>query len=461
MTINHRTILTLLVAGTFFMENLDATVIIPAIPAIAREFSVQPIDLNIGVSAYMLTLGMFIPMSGWVATRFGSKQVFSLAIALFTLASLLCGLSSSPSEFVCMRILQGVAGALMVPVGRLVVLNETPKHELVQTIALLTWPALIAPVLGPPLGGLIVDYSDWRWIFWLNIPLGIIALILTWRIVPSFPSDRSKKFDWLGFILIASGLFCLIAVTEIVSQPNIHWHTVIILFVIGIVLMVASIHHLKHATSPLFNLNALKLPTFAVTIWGGSLFRMSVSAVPFLIPLMFQIGFGFNAFSAGMMLMAVFTGNLAMKSITTRVIYQFGFRNILIWNGLLNALLIGLCAFFTQNTPLWLICSILFLGGMTRSMQFTAFNTLTFTDVPKMQMPDANTLFSTAFQLTMGFGITLGAIAWRIGEYIMPHADHAWAFRIAFLIIAVTSLLAVFDSFKIKPDIGKQIFRKN
>lgn len=457
---SHRTVLSLLVASTFFMENLDATVITPAIPVMANSFGIQPIDLNIGVSAYMLTLGIFIPISGWVATRFGSKQVFTFAIALFTIASLLCGLATSLSEFVFMRILQGVAGALMVPVGRLVVLNETPKHELVQTIALLTWPALVAPVLGPPLGGLIAEYGDWRWIFWLNIPLGIIALIFAWRIVPELPKDQTKKLDYLGFLLTGSGLFCLIAGTEILSQPDAAWRNAIMMLVIGVIFIVLSIFHIKHTKSPIFNLNALKLPTFAVTIWGGTLFRMSVSAVPFLIPIMFQISFGFDAFSAGMMLMAVFAGNLIMKPMTTTVMHTFGFRKVLIWNGLLNAVFIGFCAFFTHQTPLWLISIVLFLGGMTRSMQFTAFNSLAFSDVPEAQMSDANTLFSTVFQLAIGLGITLGALAWRIGESFIPNANSALVFRIAFLIIAFTSLLAVIDSIKLKLGVGEHILRR-
>ncbi|MGQ1411024.1 MFS transporter [Acinetobacter baumannii] len=457
---SHRTVLALLVAGTFFMENLDATIIIPAIPVMANNFGVQPIDLSIGISAYILTLGIFIPISGWVATRLGTKHVFILAIALFTLASLFCGLSTSLLEFVCMRILQGIGGALMVPVGRLIVLNETPKNELIQTIALLTWPALIALVLGPPLGGLIADYGNWRWIFWFNLPLGVISIILAWYIVPSLPKDNSKKFDWLGFLLISSGLFCFLVATELLSQSYIKWDYIILMSVLGIGLLTTSIKYIKYTPSPIFDLSALKFPSFAVTIYGGTLFRMSVSAVPFLLPLMFQISLGFNASSAGMMLMAVFAGNLVMKPMTTKLIQVYGFRNILIINGLINALLIASCMFFTKQTSLWLICTILFLGGMTRSMQFTAFNTIAFADIPKKQMNDANTLFSTIFQLAMGLGITLGAIAWHIGEYFAPDAESIWVFRIAFLIITIFSLLAVIDSYKLESNIGNKVLRK-
>ncbi|MFT3720916.1 MFS transporter [Pseudorhodoferax sp.] len=458
--IDRRTALALLVAGTFFMENLDATVITPAIPAMAASFGVQPVDLNIGVSAYMLTLGVFIPISGWAAERFGARRVFAGAIALFTLASLLCGLAASLPQFVATRVLQGIGGALMVPVGRLVVLRETPKQDLVRAIAVLTWPALVAPVLGPPLGGLIADHGDWRWIFWLNLPLGAIALVLAWRIVPALQPQQGKAFDWPGFLLTGGGLFCLLAATEIVAQPQAAWGRAAALLAAGLVLMAASVRHLRRAARPMLDLSALKLPTFAVTIWGGSLFRMGVSAVPFLIPLMFQIGFGFDAFSAGLMLMAVFAGNLAMKPMTTRVMRRFGFRPVLVANGLLNAVLIGACALFAHRMPLALVCVVLFLGGMARSMQFTALNSIAFSDVPQAQMPDANTLFSTAFQLAMGLGVALGAIAWRIGESVAPGADAATPFRIAFLIVAATALLAVADVFRLQPGVGDQVSRQ-
>jgi len=457
--IDRRAVLALLVAGTFFMENLDATVITPAIPAMARSFGVQPVDLNIGVSAYMLTLGVFIPISGWAAERFGARRVFAFAIALFTVASLLCGLAVSLPQFVLTRILQGIGGALMVPVGRLVVLRETPKHELVRAIAVLTWPALVAPVLGPPLGGLIADHGDWRWIFWLNLPLGAIAFLLVWRIVPALDRDREKPFDWPGFLLTGAGLFGLMAATEILSRPGAAWDQAALALAVGIALMAAGVIHLKRAARPMFDLGALKLPTFAVAIWGGSLFRMGVSAVPFLIPLMFQIGFGFDAFAAGMMLMAVFAGNLTMKPLTTRVMRRFGFRPVLVVNGLLNAALIGACALFAQEMPLSLICGVLFLGGMARSMQFTALNTIAFSDVPQVQMASANTLFSTAFQLAMGLGIALGAIAWRIGKAVAPGADAASAFRIAFLVVAAISLLAVVDSATLKSNAGDHVAR--
>jgi EmrB/QacA subfamily drug resistance transporter len=452
------TAVALLVAGTFFMENLDATVITPAIPKMALSFAVPPVALNTGVSAYMLTLGIFIPVSGWLANRFGARKVFASAIALFTIASLMCALAPTLSSFVLVRILQGIGGAMMVPVGRLVVLRVTPKERLIQAIATLTWPALVAPVLGPPLGGWLSEHVSWRWIFWLNLPLGIIAFVVALMLVPRTANNRELRFDWTGFMLTGSALFCLLYVADLLGRTNIAWLDALGLSVAGLVLLVFVTRHLKRIAHPMVDLGALKIPTFAVTIWGGSLFRIGVSAVPFLVPVMFQIGFGYDAFKSGAVLMAVFAGNLAMKPMTTSILKRFGFRRVLIVNGLLNVTTIAACATIAAGMPLPLVCVILFLSGMTRSMQFTALNTVAFADIAQPAMAAANTLFSAAFQLAMGFGVALAAIAWRIGALVIsPTVAPAGQFRIAFLVIAAISLVGVWDSLKLSSRAGEHI----
>jgi len=452
---------TLLVAGTFFMENLDATVITPALPHMAASFSVAPIDLNVGVSAYMLALGVFIPISGWMADRFGARRIFAAAIVVFTLASLLCGLAGTLWEFVAMRVLQGMGGAMMVPVGRLVILRLTPKEKLITAIAVLTWPALVAPVLGPPLGGFIAEHFDWRWIFYLNLPLGALAFVMALVLIPHGRGDKVQAFDWPGFVLVGGALFCLLWATEALGQPVVDWLHTAAFTAIGVVALALGVRHLRRTAAPMIQLGALGIPSFGVTFWGGSLFRMGVSAVPFLLPLMFQLGFGFDAFHAGLMLMAVFAGNLAMKPLTTGILRRFGFRPVLLANGTLNVLSIAACAGFGPHMPLALICLVLFIGGMTRSMQFTALNTIAFADVPPAQMNGANTLFSTAFQLAMGLGIALGAISLRLGDKLASAAGYppVDAFRFAFLAVAVVSLFSLWDCLRLAPGTGNHLAR--
>ena len=334
----------LLVAGAFFMENLDGTVITTAVPDIARSFGVAPLDLNIGVSAYLLTLGVFIPISGWVADRFGARTVFAAALALFTIASVLCGMADGLPEFVLLRALQGVGGAMMVPVGRLVVLKSTPKDKLISVIATLTWPALVAPVLGPPLGGFITSYSSWRWIFYLNLPLGLLALFFAWRWIPDHRPLERKPFDATGFLYAGGALLCLTWAAETLSRPNAPWIEAGLFFAFGALLGALAVRHLRHAAHPLIDLRTLGTPTFAVAIYGGSLFRMAIGAVPFLLPLLFQVGFGLNAFHSGMLVIAVFAGNLMMKPATTGILRRFGFRPVLLVNGAINVLSLLACA---------------------------------------------------------------------------------------------------------------------
>ncbi len=451
----------LLVAGTFFMENLDSTVITPAIPHMAADFNVPPIDLNTGVSAYLLTLAIFIPASGWIADRFGSRYVFASAILLFTFASLLCGVAQTLDQFIAVRVLQGIGGALMVPVGRLVVMRVTPKDRLINAIAVLTWPALVAFILGPPLGGLIADRLTWRWIFYLNLPLGLIAFALAWALLPNEKHGDSKAFDWLGFVLTGGSLFCLLLAADLIGQPVVDWVEVAVFAIFGAGLAGLDIRHLRRAKAPMIALDALNIQTFRVAMYGGSLFRMGISAVPFLLPLMFQIGLGYSASSAGLMLMAVFFGNLMVKPATTPIMRRWGLRKVLIANGLLNAALIASCATFTNDTPLALVCIVLFIGGMSRSTQFTALNTIAYSDVPLEGMSAANTLFSMAFQLSIGLGVAAAAIGWRLGGALSTVLgdDKAMPFRIAFLILACIALVGVWDSFKLAPNAGDAVAR--
>ena len=454
----------LLVAGAFFMEFLDGTVIATALPDMARDFGVTAVELNIGISAYLITLAVLIPASGWIADRFGARAIFTLALAIFTLASVFCGLSTEVHIFVAMRILQGVGGALMVPVGRLAVLRTTPKHQLIKAIATLTWPALVAPIIGPPLGGFITRYASWHWIFFINVPLGLAAIILSLRIIPDIRETERRSFDLSGFITTSVAMVSLVTAMERLGdrQPQI-WPT-LALAALGFGCLLYSIRHFRRAAAPMVRLDALQVPTFRVTMYGGSLFRASISAVPFLLPLLFQVGFGMDPFHSGLLVLAVFVGNLTIKPATTPLIRWLGFRRLLLINGALNVCSLLACALLTPQTPVWAIMLILYLGGVFRSIQFTGVSTLAFADVPAAQMSDANTLFSTASQLAVGLGITLGAIGIRLGEQVGDwlHLTElpGISFRLSFVFIALICLVGMIDSLHLAKTAGSSVSGK-
>ena len=451
----------LLVAGAFFMEFIDGTVIATALPDMAKSFGVQAVDLNIGISAYLITLAVLIPASGWIADRFGARKIFTLALAIFTLASVLCGFSTTLESFLAMRILQGVGGALMVPVGRLAVLRITPKHQLITAIATLTWPALVAPIIGPPLGGFITSYANWRWIFFINVPLGLLAIALALKFIPNIRDDDRRPFDLPGFLATAIAMVSLVYAMELLGAQHPESGLTIALLMLGVGTFAFSLRHFRRAAWPMIRLDAMQVPTFRVTMYGGSLFRASISAVPFLLPLMFQVGFGMNAFQAGSLVLAVFVGNLTIKPATTPLIRWLGFKKLLLINGAFNVLALLACALITPNTPVWLILLVLYLGGVFRSIQFTGISTLAFADVPSAQMSYANTLFSTATQLAVGLGISLGAIGIHVGanvsEWLGMSAIPGISFRLAFVAIALICLIGMVDTLRLTKEAGSAV----
>jgi EmrB/QacA subfamily drug resistance transporter len=453
-------VIVMLVAATFFMENLDGTIIATALPQMARSFGLHPVDLSLGITSYLLTLAVFIPISGWAADRFGLRTVFGSAIALFTVASVLCGMTSTLPTFTAARVLQGIGGAMMVPVGRLAVLRATPKEGLMRAISIITWPGLVAPVIGPPLGGFITTYSSWRWIFYLNLPLGVIGLFVTLRFLDNTREHAGRRFDFLGFVLCGLACTTLLYAMELIGRNDTPWALASALIAVGVLAGAGAWLHVRRAVEPVLDLNALRIKTFKVAMGGGSLFRISISAVPFLLPLMFQVGFGLNAFQSGLLTLSVFAGNLSMKLVTTPVMRRFGFRPVLIVNGILAAVSLAVMSLISPTTPTWIIVAVLFASGLSRSLQFTALNTLSFADVPKAQMSGASALSSTLFQLTMGIGVALGAIALRLAEWMHGHDAQTVVpadFSIAFLIVAAVGLVGVADLFTLHRDAGAQV----
>lgn len=447
--------ITALVTGAMFMEILDGSIIATALPDMARSFDVAAVRLNIGISAYLLALGVFIPASGWVAERFGARRVFSAAIALFTLSSALCGSADSLSAFVAIRVIQGVSGAMMVPVGRLVVLKHTPQEQLMTAIATLVWPALIAPVLGPPLGGFITTHFGWRWIFYLNVPLGVLGLIATLALVPNVREERRRPFDWPGFLLCGAGMFALLSGFEqlALAVDGIG----LALVGGGVLVLLLALAHFRRAAAPMLDFSVTSITTFRTALRGGSLFRMGIGAAPFLLPLLFQEGFGLDPFHSGLMMLAVFCGNLGMKSVTNRILRKIGYRPVMIGNGLLAAVALAACAGLDTATPLALTIAVLVVGGMTRSMQFSTLGTIAFADMPKERMSDANSLFNTVSQVSMAAGITLGAIGIHLGGLwagALGLSGPAAPYRFAFLLVAVVALLGQFDALRLPRDAG-------
>ncbi len=449
-----------LVAGAFFMENLDSTVIVTALPQMAASFGVDPISMNVGISAYVLTLAVLIPASGWVADRFGARRVFASALVVFTAASILCGLSQSFGMFIGARILQGMGGAMMVPVGRLVVLRATRKQDLIRAIATITWPGLVAPILGPPIGGFITTYASWHWIFLLNVPLGLVAFAVALKLVPSERSGEPRPFDKVGFVLSGAACFAVMYGLDLISRPDAAWIMAGAWIVAGLGCGVAAVMHARRSPHPLVNLWAMQVRAFAVTIYGGSLFRLAIGAVPFLLPLMFQIGFGLNAFQSGLLVLAVFAGNVAMKPFTTFILERFGFRRVLLVNGLLNALSLFACALLTPETPVPVLAVALFVGGLFRSMQFTALNTLAFAEVPPERMSGANTLSNMVQTMAMGMGVACGAVALRLAEVMHPAGAARVPltdFHIAFALMGGLALLGLLDVLRLDPTAGDAV----
>ncbi len=460
--LTHPRTLPLLVAGAFFMEFLDGTVIATALPAMAQSFGVRPVDLSVGVSAYLFTLAVLLPASGWAAERFGARRVFMTAVLVFTLASVACGFSTGLLSFTLARILQGAGGALMVPVGRLAVLRVTAKSDLMRVIAILTWPALAAPVIAPPLGGFIVTVASWRWIFFINLPLGLLALWLAARVVPPERGEAPRRFDLAGFVLVGLALLALLTAVELLGREVVAWSVVAGAGAMALVLGAWALRHIRRHPSAILRLDGFAVRSFDVSMVGGTLFRVAVGAVPFLLPLMFQIGFGLDAFRSGLLVLALFGGNVAIKPLTSAVLRRFGFKAVLIGDACLAALSILALAGLTPVTPLPLTLLLLVIAGMTRSMGLTTINTLAFAEIAPAAMSGANTLFNMFQQLGFGFGVALGALALRVAELWRPEgAAHATPleFRIALAIVSLAAVAAAVDAVRLPADAGAEVAR--
>ncbi|XAS73059.1 MFS transporter [Micrococcaceae bacterium Sec5.1] len=449
--------LALLVAATFFMEFLDGTILTTAIPSIAADFRVAPADINITMTAYLVTVAMGIPLSSWLAERFGARRIFCLAISVFTIASLFCAVSTDLTMLTLSRVAQGVGGAMMVPVGTLVVLRGTPKSELLCATAYLVWPGLLAPVLAPMVGGALTTFLSWHWIFIINVPLGLAAFIAALRLVPRTQFDANRRLDWFGLLLTTLGVGSLVVGLETLGG---HASNVLagVVVTAGVVSLAGAVWWMSKARVPLFNLSVFGTRTFRATSTGGFIYRLTISSVPFLLPLMFQDGFGWDPLKAGVMVAAVFVGNIGIKPATTPLIRRFGFKPVLVFASFASAVTFALCAFLNAQTPEPLIFALLLLSGAFRSIGFSAYASVQYADIVPGQLPSANAISATLVQLAAAAGIAVGALFLRLFETTdVLGADHVAAYKGAFIAMAVLMLVSTVDSLTLHRHAGAEV----
>lgn len=437
--------LALLVAGTLFMEILDGTIVGTAAPAIARSLGVESGQIGVCVTAYLATVAVLIPLSSWLADRLGARRTYLTAIMVFTAGSVLCAVSTDLSTLVAARVLQGAGGALMVPVGRLVVLRSVERREVIRAVAWLTWPALVAPVVAPAAGGLLTQYASWHWVFLVNLPLGLVALVAAWRLMPLGRGERPPPLDLLGFAGCALTLGGVVWIGSLLGDPSSRWRDVAVLVVAVLAVGSSTVAHLRRASTPLLALSLFRLGTFRAAHTGGSLFRAGVNGVPFLLSLLLQDGFGWTPARAGLVVLFVFVGNLAIKPLTTPMMRRLGFRTTLVVAGVGASGTIAACGLLTASTPLVVTASLVMATGVFRSIGLGAYNTLAFAGVGSA-MAAANTLATTVQQLAQGLGVAAAVVAVRFsGVFATGSASYRWAFPLlaGLLVPALAQALAL------------------
>ncbi len=441
----------LIVASALIMQQIDSTAIATALPTIADALGEPPLALHSTITVYVLSLGVFLPLSGWLADRFGARRVFCLAVALFTFASLLCAASTTLTMLIAARALQGFGGALMLPTARLILVRSVPREELVSAMVLMSMPAVVGPAIGPLLGGFITGISSWHWIFWINLPVGIVAIILTLALIEKVPPTERTSFDFLGFILTGTGIGAVIfGFDSFARGMN---SSALVLVVGGIALLGLYIRHARKTRNAILDLRLFRYPTFRSSVTGGSLFRISMGALPFMLPLLMQEVFRYTPLQSGAITFVSTIGAFGMRTMTRRILRRFGFRSVLFWNALIASASMALLATFTPGTAPAVMVAIILLGGFFRALQFTSLNTLTFAETEDSEMSHATSLSQMAQRIAQSTGVAMSAM---LLHYFSGGSETLtnFAFAMSFIIIAVISASSCLSFFRLSETAG-------
>lgn len=442
-------VIAIVIASSLFMEQLDATVLATALPTMAQSFDVEPLHMSVALTAYLLSLAVFIPASGWIADRYGARKVFCSAIGIFMIGSMLGGVATNLILLVIARLIQGLGGALMVPVARLILLRNVAKSDFISAMSWMLVPALIGPILGPPIGGLIVTYLNWRWIFYINVPIGLISIGLATALVADSKEPPPGRFDYIGLILAGITLSCLTFGVELGTRGILSRSGLVLIFAVALIgasLYFLHSKRLKQATppaEPILDTSLMQIPTFGLSVIAGGLTRITGGATPFLLPMMMQIGFGMSAAQSGFVTFVNAVGFMLMKAAATPMLRRWGFRKTMVWNAIIATSCIALYGAFRPSWPLWCIYAVLLLGGFFQSLQFAAYNTVAYADIPRQRMSQATSFYATFQQLMLSLGICVASGALHISvAWSGRDTAHLGDFSLAFLVVTGISLLA-------------------
>ncbi|MCH4090110.1 MFS transporter [Acetobacter sp.] len=451
-------IIALTISSLLFMEQLDGTILATALPAIASSLHVDPVAASVALTSYIVGLAIFIPVSGAVADRFGSRTTLMVAITLFIVCSILCGQATSLPVLALGRMVQGVGGALMMPVGRLVLLRSVAKSELLKTMTWMMMPATLGPMFGPVLGGFITTLLSWRWNFYINVPVGLLGLYLTWKHIPQLQEKRTHPFDWPGMGLAGGGLALLSFSAEMISHNTKPYWLSVILLVAGACLFLGYFRHMKRYPNPVLDFRLMEVPTFRLSVLSGAASRLAAGSFPFLLPAFLQIGFGLNPAQSGMVVFAAPIGALCSRVYVPRLFQRFGFRTVMMTTGWGGALAFGAIACFQKDWPLWTLTLVLLASGAVQAIQFSAYNSIAYADLPEERMSSATSFYSTFQQMMLSAGICVAALAVTVSRAVQDHPQAVAAdFRVGFLVVGALTCLAVPLAGLLRPDAGASV----